>query len=113
MWWAAVLIPVVVLAIAIVVAPVAVGSVRSHRWHTRRVPRRPVQTGLSLPPRPRRVRRLRCPLCLPALNGETTNQPIIARNEHVLDAHVTSETPSSTVVGAQGGSGAVAMMGIA
>lgn len=96
MWWVAVLIPVVVLAIAIAVAPVAVGSVRFHRWHTRRVPRRPVETGASSL-HPRRVRRLRCPLCLAALSGETTNQTIAARNEHVLDAHVTSETPSSAL----------------
>jgi hypothetical protein len=57
MWWVAVLVPVVVLAIVIAVAPVAIGSVRFHRWHTRRLPRRPADVGR---------RRVRCQLCLEA-----------------------------------------------
>jgi hypothetical protein len=93
MWWVAVLIPVVILAAAIAVAPVAYGSVRFHRWHNRQLPSRPAES-------PRRSglqsrRKLRCPLCLALLEGATPNEAIAARNEHFLETHVTSETPST------------------
>lgn len=89
MWWVAVLVPLVVLAIVIAVAPVAIGSVRFHRWHNRRLPQRPAQPG-----RPSRMtgrRRVRCPICAAQLEGTTANQAIAARNEHLLETHVTSE----------------------
>lgn len=92
MWWLAVLAPLVVLAIVIAVAPVAFGTVRFHRWHTREVPRRPASRGQRLATS---RRRLRCPLCAARLEGATTNEVIAARNEHFLRTHVSSETPST------------------
>lgn len=100
MWWVAVVIPVMILAIVIAVVPVAVGSVRFHGWHNRRLPRRPADTGRQSGSEPsgRRVRpgrRVRCPLCLTQLEGANANEAIAARNEHFLETHVTSETPST------------------
>lgn len=93
MWWVAVLIPVVIVAIIIAVAPVAYGSVHFHRWHHRRVPRRPVETNGSSFVRSKR--RVRCPVCLASIEGATANEVITSRNEHFLETHVTTATPSA------------------
>lgn len=98
MWWVAVVIPVMILAIVIAVVPVAVGSVRFHGWHNRRLPRRPAGTGRPASERvgrERAGRRVRCPLCLAQMEGANANEAIAARNEHFLGTHVTSETPST------------------
>lgn len=92
MWWLAVLIPLVVLAVAVAVVPIVFGSVRFHRWHTRQLPRRPADTTNR---RGERTRRLRCPLCAARLEGATVNEAIAVRNEHFLRTHVTAETPST------------------
>lgn len=97
MWWVAVLVPVVVLAVAIAVVPLAFESVRFHRWHTRRMPRRPLDAGSSpgsVPGGQRRRRRVRCTLCLAQIEAGSPNAEMAARNEHILRAHVTTGTPS-------------------
>lgn len=95
MWWLAVVIPLMVVAVVVAVVPVALGSVRFHRWHTRQLPRRPVDVGAASGNRTRRTSRVRCPLCAAQLEGETVNTAIAMRNDHFLRTHVSSETPSS------------------
>jgi hypothetical protein len=70
--------PILILAIAIAVAPVLFGSVRFHRWHHRQ-PR--VRPATSSP------RRIRCPLCTAQLEGANAGAAIAARNDHVLREH--------------------------